>query len=260
MHTQEEYASIASAFSQKELDSLAHGSPIAAAVLDAASRGQNVGTAVLGNIGSFDITKSGLSFNISADHEGYSDWTKAQLRAQAEQNYDSQFSVEYTRAMEEITSNAELANTVTLDSMNNANDYLNKRSAAIAAKASSELQTPSGFTFDPSAPPAFMNGIEAGDLSGPSGTDKVFLLGQATKYAESGDLIGLEAAVQELGKVAMGDIASAMTQDDKEDLKAQHTVMMSSLYDKISAPSFSFKSGVSRDAVLGQVSLFISRS
>ena len=260
MHTQDEYASIARAFTQKELDGLAHDSPIAAAVLDAASRGQNVGTAVLGNIGSFDITKSGLSFNISADHEGYSDWTKAQMRAQAEQNYDSQFSVEYTRAMEEILSNAELTKNVSLDSINDANSYLAKRDAEISARATSELQMPSSFTFDPANPPAYMDKVEAGDLNGASAADKVFLIGQATKYAESGDLIGLEAAVQELGRVAMGDIASAMTQQDRDDLKTQHTIMMSSFFDKISAPSFSFKSGVSRDAVLGQVSLFRSRS
>lgn len=258
-HSTEDFASIASVFSQKELDGLAHSSPYAAAVLAAAGRGENVGT-TNGAFGSFDLTKSGLSFNFSADYENYSDWTKAQLRANAESSYDTDFSVQYTRAMEEITSNAELANIVTLDSMNNANDYLNARNAAIAAKASSELQMPSGYTFNPSTPPAALDGIQAGDLTGPSAADRVFLIEQATKYAESGDLIGLEAAVQELGNVAMGDIASASSPQDREDLKAQHSLMMSSLYDKISAPGFSFKSGVSRDAVVGQISLFRTRS
>lgn len=265
VHSTQELASIASVFSQKELDGLAHSSPYAAAVLAAAGRGQNVGTSN-GGIGSFDLAQSGLSFNFSADYENYSDWTKAQLRSNAESNYDSDFSVQYTRAMEEISSNAELANAVTLDSMNNANSYLSARNAKVAAKASSELQMPTGYSYDPSAPPAFMDGIQAGDLSGPNGANKVFLIEQATKYAESGDLIGLEAAVQELDKIAQNDIANIAGPSQpgapslEEQVKQQHTIMMSSLYDKITAPTFSFKSGVSRDAVAGQISLFRSRS
>ncbi|MBQ1563873.1 hypothetical protein IIZ81_00755 [Candidatus Saccharibacteria bacterium] len=258
LHTTEEYASMASVFSQKELDGMARRSPYAAAVLASAGRGHNVGTSS-GAPASFDLAKSGLSFNFSADYENYSDWTKTQLRTNAEADYDTEFSVQYTRAMEEITTSPELANNVTLDSMNGANDYLSQRNTRIDTKATNELQRPSSYTFDPNNPPASLDGIQAGDLTSASATDKVFLIDKATKYAESGDLIGLEAAVKELDKVAASDLAGAPTQQAKEDLEAQHTVMMSSLYDKISAPSFSFKNGVSRDAVVGQIALFRSR-
>ena len=257
-HTTAEYTSIASAFSQKELDNMARRSPYAASVIAAAGRGHNVGTSS-GVPASFDLSQSGLSFNFSADYENYSDWTKTQLRTNAEADYDTEFSVQYTRAMEEITTSPELANNVTLDSTNAANDYLNQRNTKIDTKATSELQMPSGYTFDPNTPPPCLDGIKAGDLTTASAKDKVFLIDKATKYAEGGDLIGLEAAVKELGKVAASDLAGAPTQQAKEDLEVQHTIMMSSLYDKISAPSFSFKNGVSRDAVVGQIALFRSR-
>jgi hypothetical protein len=255
-HSSEELASIGSAFSQKEMDGLAHSSPFAAAVLDAARRGENVGT---GSMGTIDLNSSPLAFNIAADYEGYTDATKAHLRAVADQNYDSLASVQYAQAMEEILANPELTGSVTLDSVNNANDFLAQRSAQIAAKASSELQTPAGFSFDPSAPPAYMNGINA-DLSGANATDTVFLIGQTMKYAESGDLIGLEAAVQELGKISAMEISSASDDVSKQELEAQHASLLSSTFDKIMDPNFGFKSGVSRDAVAAQIALFRSRT
>ena len=256
VHSSEELASIGSAFSQKEIEGMAHTSPFAAAVLDAARRGENVGT---GSMAGYDLSKSPLTFNMGADYENYSDWTKAQLRANAESSYDSEFSVQYTRAMEEMVSNAELTTGVTLDSINNANDYLAQRSAQIAARAgSAELQTPTGFTLDPSAPPAYMDGIQM-DLSGANAADKTFLIGQTMKYAESGDLIGLEAAVQRLRDISASEL-SGVTGDDRLELEAQQAAFMSSTFDKIMAPGFSFKSGVSRDAVAGQIALFRSRS
>ena len=265
IHSSQELASIASVFSRKELDGLAHRSPYAAAVLAAAGRGQNVGTAN-GGITGVDLTQSGLNFNFGADYENYSDWTKAQLRASAEGDYDSALSVQYTRAMEEISNNAELTNAVTLDSMNGVNDYLANRDAQIAARVTRDLQMPTGYSFDPSAPPAFMDGIQAGDLSGANGANKAFLIERATQYAESGDLIGLEAAVRELDRIAKEDVSNVAGPTPvggpsvAEQMERQHAIMMSSLYDKISAPSFSFRNGVSRDAVVGQISLFRTRA
>lgn len=255
LHSSEELASIGSAFSQKEIEGLAHKSPFAAAVLDAARRGENVGT---GSMVSFNLSNSPLTFNMGADYENYSGWTKQQLRANAESNYDSEFSVQYTRSMEEMMSNAELTNGVTLDSQNNAKDYLAQRNAEITAKANRELQKPSSFSFDPSAPPAYMDGIQM-DPTGPNAEDKVFLIGQTMKYAESGDLIGLEAAVRKLDQISAMEL-SGTSGDARLELEAQQAAFKSSAFDKIVAPSFSFKSGVSRDAVVGQVSLFRTRS
>ena len=207
---------------------------------------------------SFNLSNSPLTFNMGADYENYSDWTKQQLRTNAERNYDSEFSVQYTRSMEEMMSKTELTNGVTLDSQNNAKDYLAQRNAKITAKANRELQKPSSFSFDPSAPPAYMDGIQM-DPTGPNAEDKVFLIGQTMKYAESGDLIGLEAAVQKLDQISAMEL-SGTSGDARLELEAQQAAFKSSAFDKIVAPSFSFKSGVSRDAVVGQVSLFRTRS